>query len=58
MLRWSQSLRMATGRTRQGQDWAPGLSDLTPAPWAYKTEGVPELIIQEMEADGPAPKEL
>ena len=51
-------MRMATDRTRQGQDWAPGLSDLTPAPWAYKTEGVPELIIQEMEADGPAPKEL
>lgn len=48
----------ATGRTRQGQDWAPGLSDLKPALWAYKTAGVPELIIQEMEADGPAPREL
>lgn len=47
----------ATSRTRQGQDWAPGLSDPQPALWAYKTTGVPELI-QEMEADGPAPKEL
>ena len=48
----------APSRTRQGQDWVPGLSDLKPALWAYKTAGVPELIIQEMEADGPAPREL
>ena len=34
-----QSLATATSRTRQGQDWAPGLSDPQPAPWAYKTVG-------------------
>lgn len=57
MLRWLQSQQR---QPQAGHDkvriGAPGLSDLKPALWAYKTAGVPELIIQEMEVDSPAPE--